>query len=462
MKIVSFTGKGVYEFLDFNITFNQDMNFLVGGNGSGKTTALMLINALTSPNIKDLCLTEFENITLTLENSQSKISISCYEVKNENNIKEKRLRVNKVSKLTISPPKITIDDSLEINLPKVPKDYDFSENEFESKFTNKIFESYLIENNDSDVLTIIRSLPKFIFLGLERRAFLYDNYFDNAYNERSRYIHHSKRKPISGNLGVSLMEAELLVQESYRRARNIEARYIEKLKDNILTSAFRYIPFHENITLHTHGEAIEEKGILLDREQEIRDALSKLGVENKALQTNIENFFKNLRELFNKKGTIDNTLFNIELLINSNQIAFIEELVKIIDSHKEKIDKLFFDMQNFTKTLNGFYSETKKSLSLDTVGHMEISKPNGSKTSIEALSSGERQLLIIFASVFFNKNKSSAPVFIIDEPELSLHLRWQLMLTKLLNESNNSVQFILATHSPEIIGDLKDKSIKCR
>lgn len=69
------------------------------------------------------------------------------------------------------------------------------------------------------------------------------------------------------------------------------------------------------------------------------------------------------------------------------------------------------------------------------------------------LSSGERhQIQMAFALVFQSREKR---LVLIDEPELSLHVNWQ---NEILSEFEalkelNKFQYIVATHSPEIIGD---------
>ena len=92
---------------------------------------------------------------------------------------------------------------------------------------------------------------------------------------------------------------------------------------------------------------------------------------------------------------------------------------------------------------------------------MEISYSNGKKIDdLNYLSSGEKHLLIIFAHLLFNKNKKERPnanIFIIDEPELSLHLRWQHNFVTKAIEADPNVQLIFATHSPEISGQYEDK-----
>ncbi|WP_413817670.1 AAA family ATPase [Pseudomonas viridiflava] len=59
MKILSFQAIAVHEFLNFNIDFNDNLNFIAGLNGSGKTTALNLINFLLAPAIEELARIKF-------------------------------------------------------------------------------------------------------------------------------------------------------------------------------------------------------------------------------------------------------------------------------------------------------------------------------------------------------------------------------------------------------------------
>lgn len=81
----------------------------------------------------------------------------------------------------------------------------------------------------------------------------------------------------------------------------------------------------------------------------------------------------------------------------------------------------------------------------------------GKRMSINELSSGEKQ--IVFRGSFLLKNQKSTEgaLVLIDEPELSLHPRWQMKILNFLrglfiNESGEQTsQLIIATHSPFII-----------
>ncbi|OKP03673.1 AAA family ATPase [Xenorhabdus eapokensis] len=65
--------------------------------------------------------------------------------------------------------------------------------------------------------------------------------------------------------------------------------------------------------------------------------------------------------------------------------------------------------------------------------------------------SGERQLIYILVKI---ANTQGRPIFLLmDEPDISLHLNWQVMLIENILEINNQCQIVVVTHSPAIIMD---------
>lgn len=73
----------------------------------------------------------------------------------------------------------------------------------------------------------------------------------------------------------------------------------------------------------------------------------------------------------------------------------------------------------------------------------------------DALSAGEKQMFSFIAYNAFYKES----VFIIDEPELSLHVDWQRQLFPTLKSQQATNQFIIATHSPFIYSKYPEKEI---
>ena len=72
---------------------------------------------------------------------------------------------------------------------------------------------------------------------------------------------------------------------------------------------------------------------------------------------------------------------------------------------------------------------------------------------MSSFSSGEAQIFVILTHLSFNPSAKKANVFIIDEPELSLHVYWQELFVDSVISANNEIQLIMATHSPSIILD---------
>ncbi len=71
--------------------------------------------------------------------------------------------------------------------------------------------------------------------------------------------------------------------------------------------------------------------------------------------------------------------------------------------------------------------------------------------TIDQLSSGEKQMLILLFTVFLMKQKPA--ILLLDEPEISLHMAWQDKLIEYLLEINPNCQILLTTHSPNIFAD---------
>lgn len=79
---------------------------------------------------------------------------------------------------------------------------------------------------------------------------------------------------------------------------------------------------------------------------------------------------------------------------------------------------------------------------------------------IENLSGGEKQILAKVFTLFTDEMKNST--VLMDEPEESLHPSWQSCLVPVLRRCSkeNNIQFILATHSSQIIASARKEEIR--
>jgi len=110
----------------------------------------------------------------------------------------------------------------------------------------------------------------------------------------------------------------------------------------------------------------------------------------------------------------------------------------------------------FVEFLNQHY-ENKRVITQPKEGfRVEIEGDTERTVSPSQLSSGEQQILVLAYEVLFRSEPQT--LVLIDEPELSLHVLWQDTFIDDLARMGNvrNLQFILATHSPSLIGGRDD------
>lgn len=122
-----------------------------------------------------------------------------------------------------------------------------------------------------------------------------------------------------------------------------------------------------------------------------------------------------------------------------------------VDSYIAATQKLFEPISKYLETVNQFLNDNGKEVEFSNTSNLLVSFSKKQKRPITSLASGESQIVVILTHLFFNPAAKTANVFIIDEPELSLHLKWQELFVDALRTANPKLQLILATHSPSII-----------
>ncbi len=129
-----------------------------------------------------------------------------------------------------------------------------------------------------------------------------------------------------------------------------------------------------------------------------------------------------------------------------NEIAIKINLLKRIINNKFSYKEI-----NFSKE-NGFIFTTLYDSSLSD---SKILSPTD-------LSSGEQHELVLLYELLFKVQPNS--LVLIDEPELSLHVGWQIQFLKDLQEITKlaDVDILIATHSPDIIQDRWDLTVELK
>ena len=101
--------------------------------------------------------------------------------------------------------------------------------------------------------------------------------------------------------------------------------------------------------------------------------------------------------------------------------------------------------------------ETSFSVGIEFCKNMKGKK----KTNIQLdeLSSGEKNLLVMYYKLIFVDFHQCNTYVFIDEPETSLHIDWQRKYVDILDKIlflRGNAQCIVVTHSPSIIGEHAD------
>ncbi|MCD8282935.1 MAG: AAA family ATPase [Prevotella sp.] len=112
-----------------------------------------------------------------------------------------------------------------------------------------------------------------------------------------------------------------------------------------------------------------------------------------------------------------------------------------------KAQEISAQKQLFHDLIDNFFAETKKTI-IRSENEIRFSQI-GETLMPYRLSSGEKQLLVIFLTVLVEDLQPY--VLFMDEPEVSLHVEWQQQLIETILRLNPNVQIILTTHSPALI-----------
>jgi len=179
-------------------------------------------------------------------------------------------------------------------------------------------------------------------------------------------------------------------------------------------------------------------------------------------QSNFTQVFKvnNFNVLFKSKSSKNTILdYNLEHLIFKKEheasFTFIDYRLKNlagVNINQSQIKIYQNKINDLYNLINEYFKDTGKEIFIDekTNGIRFFHKRTNNYISINELSSGEKQLLIIIFTLFLQDEAPS--ILLLDEPEISLHVSWQHQLINTMRKLNPNCQLIISTHSPSIFG----------
>lgn len=401
------------------LPLNEDINFLIGSNGSGKTTVINLLSAALKADIRVLYSIQFEKIYVRLKTKGA-------------NIKP----VIEVSKVV-----------------------DASTNSFEIIYKIK-------EKTSGEGVTYVVEGP------FEERI------YHDPRHPRSRRLRDEGVR--LGSILKDVVEvnwlsvhrsAHELDKRRYREDDNepsvdVKIREISRSFSNyfsLLTSKAEKESefFQEQFFLSLLDQEHEFSALVAQVDEEPADKatvvgiLRDLGVSLSKANKSVTSHLSRLSEA-KEHWNLEERRITVDDAVALSNAYRVNEMVKKWRRLQDTRSAIFKPRTQFESIINSLFSG--KEIHFDARNAPKVHLGNGDEVDIGVLSSGEKQLFILLGEAVLQEERPV--VFISDEPELSLHIGWQRALFQHVRALNRSCQIISATHSPDIVGDFQKKVIK--
>lgn len=435
--------KNLHGMYNYNVSFNDDLTFIFGENGCGKTTILDIVSSIVTGKIYNLFRYRFDEITLSYrEKKRSKLS---------------RIRIK------------SLEDAYELSLngeelfeiiedPRKTGEM-YSRDEDEYTFDRRFMSRY-------DFPCFLRKTFSYIYLPLSRNSQDGIDMDPMVYRRRRTLIYSDKEFGNKNYLNESLRYVEDIVKTGCMRISSAENKVSEHFKSSLFTSSLRVSSEYNITKLFLSIKSKETLDSIEQNRIEYIKTLKSIGEWNEDTQKRVDDFFKRYRTAFENAQRDENAghhSFSLELLMMNKEFNRIKDIAAQAQKIEEEKERIRAPITSFLSTVNDFFNfgEDRKRVLIDNEGRIRIEADSPRrKLSLYNLSSGEKQIVIIFACLIFGLPGGQSGIYIIDEPEASLHLAWQKKFVESIQRVNSSIQLVFATHSPEIIGRYSDHAVK--
>lgn len=415
-KILEVSIDGFWQKYNATSKFKEDVNIVIGDNGSGKTTFMNILHAVLAVDPEALFLNDFTAVVIKLSNGKSSKQIKAIKIENDKS-------TYPIIEYQISTKKFLFQIGDEQSLP-------FS---LRRRMQDEL-------KRTKDELSKLVSLAS---LSVYRIASESDLEMRDRSSKRSLSPVDMRLNNLMQRLTHFQLELSLKVRDvSSQLQKDVLVSLLYEKKTNETEQAYG-IDFDEAAERSSLLTAYKQLGLtgsditkrILDHTLAISEATKKL--QNILSSSRIENTDDNEEEL------------NLDFSPLEAKKRTSRVIEKSLDA-EVKIKDILSQIDKFLSTLKEFIPE--KSFSFKN-GVLVVE--NNSDISVSKLSSGEKQLLILLIETLLQKQQPY--IFLADEPELSLHISWQRKIISSIINLNPYAQIIVATHSPEIAGKYKNR-----
>lgn len=411
---------GLFGRFNHEIKLSDGVNIIIGDNGVGKTVCLKIINNLFSCDFGYLFDLDFSQITISFGKEIWEISKQPIDGHGEyysyyGSTLHKDFQIQIINNLghlhNVKNEDVRID---------LPPYYDkISETEWVDRRRGLVYEERDLLSRPG-VRKETKKLPDWItkrFKSNKVRLIDTQRIYRNENNGRTSEIGRTISKNVKDIADV--------IQREHSKASSISSQLDRTFPSRLI----KLLSMHQDIT-----------------PQETLSRLHDIDDLNKALNGVGLTEYKNDSILKNLQH-IDETILKVLSL-------YADDMKKKLEAYSEIQGKL----QLFLDIINSRFDNKQcviskdsefKFVSYESHGNMKRAK----ELAPTLLSSGEQNEFVLFYELLFNCNEKN--FILIDEPELSLHVKWQQKMIDDLQRicSQNKLNILIATHSPDLIGN---------
>lgn len=442
MKLVRVEFTKLFGYFDYSIDFHDTVTILHGLNGCGKTTMLQTINAVFNKEMDTIKSTDLQSVSFFFSTGAI---------------------------LKIDRKKIYLDPEKEKATGIIYLAYSIIENGKET-----VFDSF--ENTDEyqDIVKrFLKGYRPFPFLERINESTWYDRkretklnleeviaeYGTIIFRRYSReYLEDDIPQPVQDILAS--MDVRLIAADRLTVAKRVERQYGE---DNIK------IERRVNLIAKDLSQKIRDTIQQYAQLSQAKDRTFPLRAIKQSSPLTVDEIKSKMIELESKrKEFVDTGILEEE----QDDIGIHDLLDAITESNRQNLSLYAIDteeklnaLSSLSSSINLFRNLIDKNFNNKRIvfnkdyGFRFVATYSDSTILPQSLSSGEQLELVMFYDLIFNASENT--LILIDEPELSLHIKWQLDYVDELLQIISATKFsaVLATHSPQIIHDKWDLTV---
>lgn len=411
----------------------EGITIIHGPNGFGKTVVLRMVNGFFNSRYSELRTIPFTELRLDFDDGSHVEVTKSIDQTNENE-KDQKLTFHfynpGADPKNFSPDLLT-NSGLEMNLH-----WSVTEDEVNS----------LIQFGEQNIVTPLGPLKNITIPFIENFE-----KFALRLKEEPKWL-----SELKSSIDVHFIETQRLLTPSSVPEAAVDTKhpsmipsvniYSQELVEEIQAKLAEYGALSQSLERTFPARIFNNKAPSQLTEETLRNKLNEIEekrsslIENGLLDTDDNSDFQVAQNI---DGTTKNIL--------SVYIEDVEQKLRVFQEPATKIEL-------FKRIIKQRFLYKNMSISKDK--GFTFTTADGKPLSPTDLSFGEQHELVMLYQLLFKVQPNS--LVLIDEPEISLHVAWQVQFLKDLQEIIKLANFdvLLATHSPDIIGDRWDLTVE--